>query len=258
MTRIPSVVTGLVTDTHDPDSQGRVNIKLPWLGGENGSYWAPVATLMSGGGRGSWFMPEIGDEVLVAFEHGDVNHPYVVGYLWNGVDRPPDTGGPSVRRLQTVSGHRFEFHDDQGKTKILLQTAGGQRVELDDSAKGITIETSGHERVHLSPGSVTAETAGGQSLELKDGPPSATVRTAEGTVEITPSGMSATATVNVDIKGGVKVGISAGALVTIDAPIVQVNAGITTFSGVVQAQTVIANAVVGASYTPAPGNTFGL
>jgi uncharacterized protein involved in type VI secretion and phage assembly len=250
MTRIPSVVTGLVTDTHDPDSQGRVNIKLPWLAGDADSYWAPVATLMTGGGRGSWFMPEVGDEVLVAFEHGDVDHPFVVGYLWNGVDRPPDAGGASVRRLRTVSGHVLEFHDDPGNRRILLQTAGGQHVELDDSSSAITIQTSGREAVRLAPGSVKASTSTGQSVELQDGGQSATVRAGGSTVELGPTGVSVT--------GAVRIEVSAAAMVTIEAPLVQVDAAITTFSGVVQAQTVIATSVVGAAYTPAPGNTFGL
>ena len=117
---------------------------------------------MSGGDRGSWFMPEVGDEVLVAFEHGDANFPFVIGYLWNGVDRPPSKGGPEVRRLKTVAGHVLEFHDEKGSRKILIQTAGGQRVELDDAASSVTVETSGHERLRLAPGSVTASTSGGR------------------------------------------------------------------------------------------------
>jgi len=65
--KISGVVTGNVTNNIDPNGQGRVQVSFPYLGGQNQSYWAPVATLMSGGKRGSWFMPEIGDEVLVSF-----------------------------------------------------------------------------------------------------------------------------------------------------------------------------------------------
>ena len=100
MSRVYGVVIGMVTDVDDPNAQGRVNVKLPWLPGENESFWAPVATLMSGGGRGSWFMPEVGDEVLIAFEHGDQNFPFVIGYLWNGVQKPPSNGGKYRNRAE--------------------------------------------------------------------------------------------------------------------------------------------------------------
>ena len=124
MSRVYGVVTGIVKSVDDPDSQGRVQVAFPWLLGDPDSYWAPVATLMTGGGRGSWFMPEPDDEVLCSFEHGNVDQPYVVGYLWNGVQKPPSDGGASVRRIHTVSGHLLEFHDEDGGHKILIKTAG--------------------------------------------------------------------------------------------------------------------------------------
>jgi len=120
MSKVPGVVTGVVKSVEDPDQQGRVQVSFPFLGGQNDSTWAPVATLMSGKGRGSWFMPEVGDEVLVAFNLGDVAHPFIIGFLWNGQDKPPvaDTNiTAKVRRLRTVSGHRIDFDDNGGKEK---------------------------------------------------------------------------------------------------------------------------------------------
>jgi uncharacterized protein involved in type VI secretion and phage assembly len=81
-----------VTDIKDPDNQGRVQVALPWSpdsGSERYTAWARLATLMAGNNRGSWWIPDVDDEVLVAFEHGDVRRPYVVGALWNGSDAPP-------------------------------------------------------------------------------------------------------------------------------------------------------------------------
>jgi phage baseplate assembly protein gpV len=262
VSRVYSVVTGLVTDVNDPDSQGRVNVKLPWLGGESESFWAPVATLMSGGDRGSWFMPEVDDEVLIAFEHGDPAFPFVIGFLWNGVDRPPSEGGHSVRRIRTVSGHVLEFHDEDGGHRILLRTAGGQRVDLDDVARTITIETSGHERVRLSPGRVRASTSGGQSVELDDGPPSATVRAGVGIVTLDTNGINVTSGFGVataagttaSVIAGTNVAITSGGEVTITAPIVNVVAPVATFAGIVVAETLVAGSVVSPSYTPGAGN----
>jgi uncharacterized protein involved in type VI secretion and phage assembly len=135
MSRRYGVVVGRVEEVEDPQGEGRVRVAFPWLGCGNG-YWAPVATLMSGGGRGSWFMPEVGDEVLVAFEQGDVNHPYVIGFLHNGEQLPPETDR-QVRVLHSVNGHRIELRDPDvagGDTGgIRIADAHGNVVELDNA-----------------------------------------------------------------------------------------------------------------------------
>ena len=122
MSKIYGVVTGEVDDLDDPEGEGRIRVRFGWLPGNNQSYWAPVATLMAGDRRGSWFMPEVGDEVLVAFDHGDVNHPYVIGFLWNGQDLPPVDDGASseVRRLRTVSG-AVTLSSDEALTLACMQ-----------------------------------------------------------------------------------------------------------------------------------------
>ncbi len=86
------VFPALVTDVKDPDGQGRVKISLPWSPDTDGSRyeaWARLATMMGGNNRGSWFVPDVNDEVLVAFEAGNPRRPYIVGCLWNGKDAPP-------------------------------------------------------------------------------------------------------------------------------------------------------------------------
>ena len=87
--KIYGVVIGIVRDLEDPQSMGRIRVYFPWMSDSNNSAWARVATLMAGSDRGSWFMPELEDEVLVSFEHGDPQHPYIIGFLWNGKDKPP-------------------------------------------------------------------------------------------------------------------------------------------------------------------------
>jgi uncharacterized protein involved in type VI secretion and phage assembly len=131
VSRIQGVVTGQVTSVNDPDGQGRVQVSLPYLGGQNQSYWAPLATMAAGSGRGSWFMPVIGDEVLIAFNQNDVAHPYVIGSLWNGQD-PPPSNDPNLRVIRSVNGMEIQMYDppvtggDQGY--IRLQFARGDGV----------------------------------------------------------------------------------------------------------------------------------
>ena len=99
--KIYGVVVGIVRDIKDPQNLGRVKVDFPWMGESSEavaieseedrahSFWARIATLMAGKQRGSFIIPEVGDEVLVAFEHGEIDRPYVLGMLWNADDPPP-------------------------------------------------------------------------------------------------------------------------------------------------------------------------
>jgi len=143
--RINGVVIGIVTNNNDPDDMGRVRVTFPWQGDCDESYWARVATLMAGNDRGAFFLPEVDDEVLVAFDHGDINHPYVVGALWNGVDTPPETnsdGKNNIRKIKSRSGHEIIFDDnhEQGAEKIEIHTNAGHTIILDDSTGSEKIE----------------------------------------------------------------------------------------------------------------------
>ena len=143
--RIEGIVLGIVTNNQDPENMGRVKVKFPWLEDSDESYWARVATLMAGNDRGTFFLPEVEDEVLVAFDHGDINHPYVMGTLWNGVDTPPETnenGKNNIRKIKSRSGHEivFDDNDEEMKEKIEIRTNAGHVIVLDDSAGGEKIE----------------------------------------------------------------------------------------------------------------------
>ena len=261
MSKIPGVVTGVVKSVEDPDQQGRVQISLPYLGGQNDSTWAPVATLMTGGGRGSWFMPEVGDEVLVAFNQEDVQHPFIIGFLWNGQDKPPSKDiSTKVRRLRTVSGHQIDFDDIDGQEKITITTKGGHKILMDDTpgSQNVSISTNGGHQIKMDDtpgsGSVAVTTTGGQEVKLQDLPPSVTVQTtAQNQVIVSdvPPGITINAPTGILNVSCMMANVTANSALNVSAPI-------TIFDGVVQAQTVIATAVVGSAYTPGPGDTFGL
>lgn len=225
--RVPSGLGGrwygvypaLVESVKDESGQGRVKVSLPWApdaGGEKYEAWARLATLMGGKNRGSFFIPDKDDEVLVCFEGGDPGRPYVVGGLWNGKDSPP------------------ERMDGAGKNdKKVLRSRNGVKVTLDDS--------DGQEKLIL-------ETPGGQKMTMKDGPGSVEIVDSNGnSVKLETSGITVTASAKVTINAS-QVAISAG-MVTVDA-------GMSKFSGVVQADTVICNSIVSASYTPGAGNIW--
>lgn len=141
MTREYGVLRGVVVGVEDPAGEGRVRVRIPDLGGENELHPAPVATLMTGPNRGTWFMPEVDDEVLIAFLRGDVDHPYVIGYLWNGDQRPPETD-VHKRVIKSVNANIITLHDNPGSPagdggSIEIQDASGNVIRLENG--GITI-----------------------------------------------------------------------------------------------------------------------
>jgi uncharacterized protein involved in type VI secretion and phage assembly len=122
-------------------ANGAVKVDLPWLNPVQKSNWAPIATLMSGNKRGAYFMPEIDDEVLVAFEHGDLEHPFIVGFLWNGVDAPP-TVERRMRVIHSVNGHEIAMYDAEeaggDRGFIRIKDAHGNSIELANGRVSIT------------------------------------------------------------------------------------------------------------------------
>jgi uncharacterized protein involved in type VI secretion and phage assembly len=209
----------LVSDVRDPDGQGRVKLTLPWspdTGSGRYEAWARLATMMGGNNRGSWFVPDVNDEVLVVFEGGDTRRPYVVGGLWNGTDAPPQTmdggGNNDLKVLRSRNGVKITLDDASGQEKLICETPGGQKITLKDG-----------------PGVVEVVDSNGNSVKMES------------------AGITVTASAKVTINAS-QVAVSAG-MVTVDA-------GMSRFSGVVQADTVISNSVISASYTPGAGNIW--
>lgn len=167
MKRNPGVVTGIVKELDM--SQGRIKVEFPWLQESYRSGWAPVAMPMSGKNRGMFFMPEIDDEVLVAFEQGDFEHPFILGFLWNGVDTPPETTNKN-RVIVTPGGHILRFEDAEGAKKIILKSSGEHQIIIDDSEQTITVKTKGLQSIVLDDksGSITLQ-GGGRILEMRNG-----------------------------------------------------------------------------------------
>src|SRR5438105_5995258 len=138
------VEIGLVTNVKDPQQLGRVKVCFPRLNGMPESDWARVVQPAAGPGRGFYWLPEVNDEVLVAFEMGQPNRPYVLRALWNAKDKPMKNAyasDNSVRMIQTKSGHQIAFYDKQGDEKIIISDKTGKRVlTFDAKSKKLLIE----------------------------------------------------------------------------------------------------------------------
>ncbi|TVQ17818.1 MAG: type IV secretion protein Rhs [Leptolyngbya sp. DLM2.Bin15] len=154
------VYVGLVTDVQDPQGQGRVRVRLPWTTdgeGEAFEIWARVATLMAGSDRGTWFIPEPNDEVILSFEGGCPWSPIVVGAVWNGVDQPPETmdSQNNIRSITSRSGIRVTFDDSEGAVQFTLETPGGQKVVCADTPASLELSDSNGNQITLDASGIT-------------------------------------------------------------------------------------------------------
>jgi len=137
------IVTGIVTNNQDPDEMGRIKVKIPRISGEDESHWARVVSFFAGADRGAFFLPEVDDEVLIAFEYGDIHMPYILGALWNGVDTPPETnsdGENNIRIIKSRSGHIIKLNDKDGEETIeIIDKSEGNKITIETADNKISI-----------------------------------------------------------------------------------------------------------------------
>lgn len=174
------VVTAVVTNNQDLRQLGRVKVKFPWLTNDAESGWARIAS----SDRSSVAIPAVGDEVLVAFEQGDFNRPYILGMMWNSKHAPPQPGTrlphedkSQVRTWQSRAGHTLTMNDRLDQPGIIVATKMGHKITLDDLTNRVELTTKGGVSITLDElqqkitingrGSIEITTLG--SLELKAG-----------------------------------------------------------------------------------------
>jgi len=201
--RVEGVAIALVTNNQDPDKLGRVKVKYPWQEGSQESYWARLAVLAAGENRGTLWLPEVGDEVLVGFDKGSIEHPFVIGSLFNGKDVPPETnsdGENNTKMFRSRSGHQVKFFDKQGEESVEIKTNGGHVLLMDDKTGSAQVQikdSSGRNQIVIktSENSVTIES--GLSLKIKSQ--------------------------SIDIEAGASMNIKASGTLTIQGGLVRIN-----------------------------------
>jgi uncharacterized protein involved in type VI secretion and phage assembly len=223
--RLFGVYPAIVTDNRDPQNSLRVQVSIPLFDDELRSQteiWARFAMPMAGHRRGTFFLPEVNDEVLVSFEAGNPSRPIIIGSLWNGSDTPPvrfDVQNQmevayATKAIVSRNGIRFEMIDTNGTETCRLETPAGHKIEICDKP--------GH--------AITITTEGGCSITLgSDG-----VLNINSTKKMSLNGES----------------------IEINAGSTKINSGLATFSGTIKCDTLIANNVNGKNYTPGAGNIW--
>lgn len=199
--RVFGVAVAQVIDNIDALSLGRVQVSLPWL--PDVDPWARVAVLSAGSERGTWFIPQVGDEVLVAFEQGDVRSPYVIGSLWNATDKPPaDSPTDSIGRR-------------------IIKTPAGHDIELDDVKQSITITSSTDQKVTITPDKIELSAGDGASVVTLETAGTITLKAAAKiSLEAVDIELKAT---NLELSGDAAATLKAGATCTVQGALVRIN-----------------------------------
>ncbi len=166
--RLYGVFAGIVEDNDDPEHEGRVTLRLPWLDDATVTDWCRVAQQHAGNGFGAVWIPEKQTEVLVAFVHGDMTEPVVLGGSYNGKDKPPayrDGTQQNIKMWRTKVGHEVRLDDSDGQHAVEILTAGNHSVILDDQNKQIAISSAGGSQITIDDNSKNIEIAvqGGQA-----------------------------------------------------------------------------------------------
>lgn len=219
------VMVATVTNNQDPNGLNRVKLKFPLRENEHETDWAPITSLMSGSSMGTLFVPEVGDEVLVAFLLGNMNQPFVIGSLWNKNKKPPAKDEKNnIRKIYSRAGHELIFDDTENAGKVTLKTKQGIKLEIDDQNEKITLGTKSDAQSIVMAGS----SAG--TVTIKSGTNKITIdnkgdikieSTKEITLKSTQINLEATAAMKV--KGGAKLDLLADGIITIKGAMVKIN-----------------------------------
>jgi phage protein D/phage baseplate assembly protein gpV len=246
LNRINGVVVGVVTSLKDPEKLGRVQVKYPWMpklnGAELSSNWSRLAITGGGKNRGIFFTPEVNDEVLVAFEHGDPSSPYIVGVLWNKTDKPPagsgdilsSAGEVNQRIVRSRSGHTIIFDDTSGKEQIIIQDKTQKNsIVINSKDNSMMIKTEGDFTIQAggkftvnskSDFTLKSQAKGAieatSSMEVKG--QSATVKAGMSELGLQASGAALKGT-KVEVQANAQASIQGNAMVQIQGGIVKIN-----------------------------------
>jgi phage protein D len=234
------LVVGIVTDNKDPDNLGRVKVKFPWLSNDRTSNWARLVAPGAGKNRGIQFVPEVNDEVLVGFEQGNINYPYVLGGLWNKLDPPPRPSDQIIARgkvnervIKTRTGHTVTIDDSDDKPGItIVDKTTKNIIKLESSTNKLTIHIEGDVVIEAPNGDIglkgktvtmeaaqafkikgmSVETTADQALKMKG-----TNAELEGTATVKAKGAT------MDLEASGKMGINGGAMLEAKGALIKLN-----------------------------------
>ncbi len=235
--KINGVVLAKVTSNLDPQNLGRVKVKFPWMPSsltDVESSWARLAAPGAGGDQGLLFTPEVNDEVLVAFENGDLNSPYVVGGLWSKLNKPPNGKGVVVaagkvnqRVVRSRSGHVVILDDTQGKEQIIIEDkTGNNSIVIDSKTNAMTIKTMGDLTLDAG-GKLTITSKGDFSIKSQtkgaiEANTGANIKAGGSQLDLQTASAALKST-SIDVQANAQVSVKGNAMVQVQGGMVKIN-----------------------------------
>ncbi|MFQ5627322.1 MAG: type VI secretion system tip protein VgrG [bacterium] len=219
---------GKVTDTNDPDGEARVEVNIPTLGTDGGEVWARLSNFFASNEVGAYFVPEVGDEVVLGFLNNDPRHPIVLGSLFSQIHQPPygaSNGAETIRGVVSKSQMKLTF--DEANKELLIETKDGNAITLSDDQHAVTIADTNNNKIEMSADGILIESAADLSIKSKG----ALNLEADGAVnvksklDVNVEGLNVTnkANVNVTAQGGGKAELKSSGNVVIQGAMVNIN-----------------------------------
>lgn len=223
--KVHGVMVGVVTNNNDPDKLGRVKLRLPLQETETETDWARIATLMGGNSMGSLFIPEVGDEVLVAFHLGEIRQPFVIGMLWNSKHKPPAPADKNdERKIVSRSGHELVFNDKSGEESITVKTKKGHTIQLTDKDDKLKIaDQSGNNVITIEGGSANEIAIKSSSTKITLNAKGEVSIESQQAVKIKSTQVNIEATATMALKAGASLDIKSDGLINIKGSMVKIN-----------------------------------
>lgn len=215
---VNGIVPAIVTNLKDPEKLGRIKVHFPWLEKESETDWVRVSSFYAGDGRGAFFLPEVGDEVLVAYQMGNINAPYVIGSLYSKKAKPPEDnadGKNNIKIFKSRCGHTLTFDETDSKQKIELKSNAGHTVTLDDASgkENISIvDKSGSNKIIIDTMKNSITIKAGQEITIDSGL----------TLNLKATNIKVEASAQLELKGAM-VTLQASGINTIKGSMVKIN-----------------------------------
>ncbi|MDD3023759.1 MAG: phage baseplate assembly protein V [Syntrophomonadaceae bacterium] len=231
--KIAGVCVGLVTNIEDPENMGRIKVKFPVRVGSGTNYeshWAPLVTWLAGPEMGAFFLPHVDDEVLLAFNDGNLEEPFVIGSLWNGKDKPPVSESErlankktKISKFKSHGGSEIIFDDEQGKCKLEIHTTKGQKILLDDENQKVEIkEQNGQNTITIDGKNNVINLQSNKTINLKAQGCSVKID-ASGGIPIESSASPKIKAQMISIEAGATMDIKSSGMLNIKGSMVKIN-----------------------------------
>lgn len=226
--RVYGAIIGIVTNNKDPEKLGRVKLKIPVRLGEKETDWARVASLMAGNDKGVYFLPEVGDEVLVIFNEGDIRQPFVIGSLWNNKEKPPqanENGKNEIKQIKSRVGHEITISDNDSEGFIEIKTKNGNVVKIYDEGNGkIELkDKSGANKILIDGDGKTIDIASDSSINVKSKTSSIKIDGNSNSIDVKSDAKISISSANIEIKAKGNLNLNSDGIVNIKGSMVKIN-----------------------------------